>query len=118
MSPINRQSGTLVGVALLCAAAFTAAGASAAPQDADSGNSLSVKYEEASLSQPGGTQFLYRRIQGAARRVCQEPDRRELVAYTHYQKCFQKAVDDAVAKVNVSTLTAYHRSKTQRSAAG
>ena len=119
MSPMNRKSGTLTGIAVLCAAAFTAAGAIAAPRsDTDAVSSMNVKYLEADLARPDGPQFLYRRIQGAARLVCHEPDLRDLSAQTKFQHCFERAVDAAVAKVNVTALTAYHRSKTQRSAAG
>jgi UrcA family protein len=118
MSTLNRKSGTLIGITVLCTAAFAAAGVSAAPQDFDSVSSQTVTYQEATLSQPGGTQFLYRRIQGAARRVCHEPDLRQLAEYAQFQQCYQQAVDTAVAKINVSTLTAYHRSRTQRTAAG
>jgi UrcA family protein len=120
MSPMNRKSSTLIGIAVLCAAAFTAAGAiAAAPQDTDTVSSMSVKYLEADLAQPGGAQLLYRRLQGAARRVCHEPDRRQLARYAEFQQCFERAVDDAVAKVNVTALTAYHhRVKIQRTASG
>ena len=118
MSPMNRKSGALIGIVVLCTGAFTAAGAIAAPQGPAIVSSLNVKYHEADLAQPGGPEFLYRRIQGAARRVCHEPDQRELARYAEYRQCFERAVDNAVAKVNVTALTAYHRSKTQRTASG
>jgi UrcA family protein len=118
MSPMNRKSGTVIGVALLCTAAFTASGAFAAPTVDQSAPTVHLSYSDASLAKPGGPELLYRRIQGAARRVCHEPDIRELAAHARFQQCFHDAVDTAVAEVNVTTLTAYHRSKTQRSAAG
>jgi UrcA family protein len=118
MSPTNRKSGTLIGIAALCAAAFTAAGASAAPQDTDLVSSIKLKYFEADLARPGGPELFYRRIQSAARLVCREPDLREVSRHAKFQQCFDHAVDAAVAKVNVTALTAYHRTRTQRTAAG
>jgi UrcA family protein len=119
MTPTNRKTGTAIGIALLCTAAFTASGAFAAPaQDYSAAPSLHLSYDETLLYRPGGAQLLYRRIEGAARRVCHEPDMRELVRYAQYQQCFHQAVDAAVAEVNVTTLTAHHHSKTQRTAAG
>ena len=118
MSTTNRKSGTAIGIALLCTAALTASAAFAAPVDDYSVPALQVSYSATSLDQPGGAQVLYRRIEGAARRVCHEPDQRELARYAQYQQCFRQAVETAVAKVNVTTLTAYHHNKTQRTAAG
>jgi UrcA family protein len=101
--------------ALLCTTAFVAGGAIAAPQTVESVN---VSYMAADLTQPEGARALYLRIQRAARRVCHEPDIRDLAALSMYQRCFDRAVDDAVAKVNATALTAVHRSKVQRNAAG
>jgi UrcA family protein len=101
--------------ALLCTAAFMATGAIAGPQAVDS---INVSYMAADLTQPEGARSLYLRIQRAARVVCREPDIRELAAHTAYERCYERAVDDAVAKVDATALTALHRSKTQRSAAG
>jgi UrcA family protein len=121
MSPMNRKCG-LAGLtavpamtALLCTAAFMATGAIAAPQ---SGDSIPLSYVPAELTQPEGAQTLYLRIQRVARVVCHEPDIRDLSRYRVYQQCYERAVDDAVAKVNATALTALHRSKTQRNAAG
>ena len=101
--------------ALLCTAAFVATGAIAAPQTVESVN---VSYAAADLTQPDGAQGLYRRIQRAARMVCREPDIRDLTALSLYQRCYERAVDDAVAKVDATALTALHRSKTQRTRVG
>jgi UrcA family protein len=121
MSLMNRKRG-LTGftaapliTALLCTAAFTATGAVAAAQAADS---INVSYVPADLTTPEKAQALYLHIQRAAKLVCREPDIRELTAYTQYQRCFARAVDDAVSKVDVTALTALHRSKTQHSAPG
>jgi UrcA family protein len=123
MSPTNRYRGTLIGLTaapvmtvLLCAAAFTTTSAIAAPPP-DS-NSLDVSYVKPALSQPEAAESLYKRIQFAARSVCHEPDPRELARHARYQQCYDKAVDAAVANVDATALTALHRNRMQRSAAG
>jgi UrcA family protein len=65
-----------------------------------------------------GAKALYLRIQRAAKMVCHAPDIRDLPKWKVYQRCYDSAVDDAVAQVGASALTALHRSKTQRNAAG
>ena len=122
MSPTNRNCGTLIGraaaamiTALLCTATFNATGVIAAESPSDA---IEISYVKADLSQPESAQLLYKRIQLAARSVCHEPSVRELARYRIYKRCFDEAVDAAVAKVDASTLTALHRSKMQRSATG
>ena len=121
MSPTNRNCGTVTGraaapliTALLCTA-FTATGAIATES---SSNAIELSYVKAELSQPESAELLYRRIQVAARDVCHEPAARELARYARYKRCFDEAVDATVEKINVGSLTALHRSRTQRSAAG
>jgi UrcA family protein len=122
MSTMNCNRGTLTGPtaaplmrALLCSAVFMTTGAIAAPQAV---NGVSVSYVKADLTQPQSAQSLYKRIQQAARTACNEPSIRELARYEEYRRCYASAVDAAVAKVDASALTALHRSRTQRSAAG
>lgn len=122
MSTMNRNRGTLTGLAaaplmtaLLCTAAFVTTGAIAAPPSRES---VHVSYVAADLAQPEAAAALYLRIQRAARRVCHEPDLRMLRDHLLYQQCYDKAVDDAVANVNATALTALHRSRTHGSAAG
>ena len=122
MSTTNRNCGTFTGravtpliTALLCTAAFTATGAIAAESPS---NAIELSYVKAELSQPKSAELLYKRIQFAARTVCHEPAVRELARYAIYKRCFDEAVDATVAKIDASTLTALHRSRMQRSAAG
>jgi UrcA family protein len=122
MSYDNRNHGTLTSLtaapltaALLCTTAFATTGAIAA---APTSTEVAVSYVRADLSQPEAARSLYKRIQFAARSVCQEPPIRELARNIKYRQCYESAVDAAVAKVDSSALTALHRSRTQRSAAG
>jgi UrcA family protein len=123
MSHDNRNRGTLTGLtaaplmaALLCTTAFATTGAIAAAPTPDE---IAVNYVRADLSEPKAARSLYKRIQAAARSVCHEPTYPlELTRYNLYRQCYERAVDAAVAKVDASALTALHRSRMQRSAAG
>jgi UrcA family protein len=131
MSLMNRKSGLTAAplmTALFCTAAFTATSAMAAAQTGDTvrvndpirvTDSIAVSYAAADvIQQPEAAKALYLHIQRAAKMVCREPDIRDLAIYSAYEQCFDRAVNDAVDKVNVSTLTALHRSKVQHSTAG
>jgi UrcA family protein len=69
--------------------------------------SVEVRFRDLDLSTPSGAAKLYRRIQAAARSVCQyEPTSpRE---QTIWQYCVRPTVDAAVAKVNNLLLTELH----------
>jgi UrcA family protein len=77
-----------------------------------------VSYGDLDLSQPEAAQVLYRRISMAARRVCKEPGLRDLSARRAYGHCYRTAVTTAVNEVNDRQLTALHRAKFPRAAAG
>jgi UrcA family protein len=121
MSLMNRNGGlgglaaAPVMTALLCTATFITTGAGAATLAM---KSAYVSYVAADLTRPEDAQKLYARIQRAARVVCSEPDIRDLPDRPAYEQCYKEAVDNAVAKVNASILTALHRSKTQRGSTG
>ena len=69
--------------------------------------SVEVSFRDLDLSSPSGAAKLYRRIQAAARSVCQyEPTspREQSI----WQYCVRPTVDAAVAKVNNPLLTASH----------
>jgi UrcA family protein len=117
MSLMNRKRG-LTAAPLMTSVAFMTTGAIAAEHPAVSIESIHVSYVAADLTQPEAAQKLYLQIQRAARRVCHEPSIRDLAAHAAYQQCYDRAVDDAVAKVDASALTALHRSKTQHSRVG
>ena len=111
MSVINRNSvRTLVCVAALASTASLAA--------APASNSVHLKYTKEQLAQPEVAETLYRRIESAARQVCHKPDIRELGLYSAYERCYRQAVDNAVASVGETSLTALHRKQMQRTTVG
>jgi UrcA family protein len=77
---------------------------------------LSIKYVRANLNDPSAAAELYRRIQRAANIVCEQPFGLDHLII--FKKCYDRAVDAAVADVDASALTAVHHRKTQRLAAG
>jgi UrcA family protein len=115
MRPLNCNrsvSGPLTGV-LLCAVAFMTTSAHAT---APLARSVTVSYARDELSQPEAVKSLYARIRTAAWEVC-EPDSPELARHLIFKNCFENAIDDAVQKVDASSLTELHRGKMQRVAA-
>ena len=78
----------------------------------------SVNYVQADLNDPASAAALYKRIQRAARLVCEQPFAREVDHYAEFKTCYDRAVDAAVANVDATALTAVHHRKTQRLAAG
>jgi UrcA family protein len=112
----NRYIRTLTCLTVLSAAALgtTATLASEGlPPD-----SLVVRYTQADLLQPTSAAALYKRIQSAARFVCDQPAAHELSRMASYRTCYERAVDNAVARIDATALTALHRNRTQRSATG
>lgn len=106
---LMHQSGSasvrVVGTALVIAAASLFAGVAAADS---SEVSAVVKYRDLDPSLSGDAQRLYSRLKDAAQRVCNIYDSRGLDLQRREEVCFDKALSDAVAKVNEPALTALH----------
>jgi UrcA family protein len=105
------------GAALLCVG-LAAANPAVTTADDSVPTRVVVHYGDLDLAQPKAAEILYRRLASAARTACDEPPRGYLGQMLRYKKCYQSALSAAVAKVNASTLTALHRTKMQRAAAG
>jgi UrcA family protein len=96
---INTNNRTRIVAAVALFAALTA-GAQAAdiPQ-------VHVKYADLNVGTTAGATMLYRRIRGAADRVCGVADKRDLARLGQAKACADHAVAEAVAKVNAPALT-------------
>lgn len=70
--------------------------------------SISVQYSRVELERNDGIENVYRRIQLAARSVCEESDTRDLTRHNRYRKCYSNAVDAAVAQIGDAGLTSMH----------
>jgi UrcA family protein len=73
-----------------------------------------VGYRDLDLSQPRDAQRLYRRIQTAARLVCDKPLPPSLEARALFATCVEKAVTRAVEQVGSTRVTQIHEAATQR----
>jgi UrcA family protein len=71
--------------------------------------SETVKFEDLNTGVPAGVEALYSRIHAAAKRVCEQSDPVMMAARG---PCARKAEMQAVAKVDLPSLTAYYRMKT------
>ncbi|HWK73295.1 MAG TPA: UrcA family protein [Povalibacter sp.] len=77
-------------------------------------NSVVVRYDDLNLANPAGIQTLYRRIRTAAKVVCGGSESRSVQAMYLASQCRERAIDDAVGKVNNRILSAMHKEKTAR----
>jgi UrcA family protein len=74
-----------------------------------------VDFADLDLSGVTGAAELYTRIGIAAQAVCEPLNARELASLNWARHCVRKAIDRAIADVNVPTLTTYHLAQTTRS---
>ncbi len=94
------------------AALFVCSTPQAFSADFDKGSSIKVSYRDLDLSTASGVQVLYKRIEGAARRVCnQDVDSADSMWHSHWRYCFKTAVANAVKDVNNQWLTAMYQQK-------
>lgn len=70
---------------------------------------IQASYAGLELSSPAGAESLYRRLKGAAERVCGFVDLRQLSQSVRWSACYDKALADAVGKLNEVQVTALYR---------
>jgi UrcA family protein len=99
---------SLAGIALGAAAAVLAS--PAAPAAPFATHTLAVRYYDLDLSNGAGAATLYTRLQGTARFVCGENDKR-LAEQRVWNDCYRRAIADAVGKIDSPRLTALYREK-------
>jgi UrcA family protein len=83
-------------------------------QAAGSGDNIpkqQVTYQDLNLNSNEGIQVLYKRIQGAANKVCGEVDARNLHGMRIKRACLNRAISQAVAAVNSPMLTTVYLEK-------
>jgi UrcA family protein len=106
---------TLVAGAILSVLAFSFATASRADDDTTPPQ-VTVKFADLNVSTPPGAEALYSRIHGAAVNVCSRMYVDEQAYRWHKNACLEKAIGDAVIKVNRPALSAVYRAKTGKEA--
>jgi UrcA family protein len=82
---------------------------------ADSGSrQVAVHYSDLKLNQAADVAKLYSRLKHAASTVCEEYDARSLAKLAQSRICTERALDRAVADVNVAALSQLHAQSTLR----
>jgi UrcA family protein len=71
--------------------------------------SVAVPYGDLDLDSRAGVQALYKRLRGAAQRVCDYPAGPSLADILAYRRCFNEALTDAVRNVNSEALSSLHQ---------
>ena len=76
----------------------------------DQAQTETVGFQDLNVATPAGAEALYRRIHAAAERVCSPPAGWGEQIRAH--ACARTVVAQAVEKLNLPALTAYHQKKT------
>jgi UrcA family protein len=101
-------------VAAVCAAAATGVALTAAAAAAGGGGdgpAVTVRFGDLDLSRPEGATALYRRIHFAAEQVCWLYDGWDLGPRFRKRSCMQRAIAEAVKKVNRPELYAVYNAR-------
>jgi len=76
---------------------------------ADETPSLVVKYTDLNVNTPQGARVLYSRLRAAATDVCGgDADLRDPDVYLEFLRCYWRAMDSAVQKVDEASITALY----------
>ena len=70
---------------------------------------VAVAYADLDLTSDAGVKTLYRRLQVAAKQVCNVYTGHEIWRAMDRRACYRQALSDAVAKINVEMLSVLHR---------
>lgn len=106
----------LVGLA---ASASLAAQAGEPAQPSEVVTRVTVGYADLDLAAPDGARTLYSRLRAAAHEACgPAPLVREHREWADYRACYDRALNEAVRKVDSQQLYALHAERTGRSAVG
>ena len=110
MNSMLSQRNALLGFA---AAEATLSGAAAFAQTPanDYAPSITVRYADLDLASPVAVQVLYRRVETAAKAVCNHGESRELARQVAAERCVDNAVNNAIHKIDVPQLNALYRAK-------
>jgi UrcA family protein len=73
-----------------------------------------VRFGDLNLSSDEGIRALYKRLRNAARKVCSQANDSVHLEQRSLRACQDKAIADAVDKVNRPALTAMHRAANPR----
>jgi UrcA family protein len=98
----------LAGLSLVLGAATTPG----ATVSRDGAPEIRVKYSSVEIATPQGAAALYKRIRGAAAKVCAAYESDSLIGQVVWQRCIARTVANAVVAVHQPMLTALHEQQT------
>lgn len=105
------------GIAALCVAGLPAAHANDKDKLID-GSRVTVKFGDLNLQSAAGAEELYRRIRGAANKVCWDSRDIHVLTNISRRECVERAVAKAVSDVNKPSLNALYYTKKNNKAYG
>jgi UrcA family protein len=77
-----------------------------------------VRFSDLDVSKIEGAKTLYTRLRYAAKVVCEPFESASLSGYARHNACMDKAIADAVARVDRPLLSQYHQLRTKGEKAG
>ena len=92
--------------AALCCAFGTGAICAHSSAEAEDAPSRVVRFADLDITQPAGAKVLYGRIRLAAHTVCEQSAGGDPILRPAVHACIDKAIDEAVRKVDAPALTA------------
>ena len=95
-------------VSTVCAVIGVGFAAGAGAADDGTVRKVTVRYGDLNLSSPLGAAALYQRIGAAAEEVCGPLEGRDLARAVRFRACRQRAIADAVSRVNRPELFAVY----------
>jgi UrcA family protein len=98
-------------VLVLAAGSALGAGGAGIAHAADA-PSVAVTYQDLDLARPADARVLYTRLEHASRAVCADYNTIELTRRAAYERCYSKALSDAVRQVNAPQVLALYQAAT------
>jgi UrcA family protein len=77
-----------------------------------------VRFSDLDISKIEGVKTMYARLRYAAKVVCEPLESARSLGAAEYQACMDKAIADAVTRVNHPLLSQYHQSRTKGDKSG
>jgi UrcA family protein len=103
---MNTNIRTKLYAALCCAFGSGAVCAPSTSAQAQEVQSKVVRFADLDITKPAGAKVLYGRIRAAAHEVCDQSAGSDPILRPAVHACIDKAIDDAVRKLNAPALTA------------
>ena len=106
-------------VTALCALSSSLVSSEAGASASDPGiPTATVRYSDLDLTTTDGLHVLYQRLRVASRQVCRAYEGPELTQFSHWQACYNQALNGAVTQLKLPGLTSLHVKSSPHSTLG